>query len=613
MVAPEAGTETSSGALKSKCIARPKPSRLMSKQIPDIQTQDIDHLGIIAGIVDEIGIVEKIDSLIGTHPLEKVSAGQIVKAMILNCMGFVTAPLYLFHQFFIGKATEHLIGVGVLPEHLNDDRIGRVLDDLHQVGLSKIFLEIALASAQIFGISTARMHLDGTSFHVHGEYENSPPQSQIEALSTAQNLLKTTRISLQAETQLPIDATKQLVNQECENQVNSDCQTIEITYGYSREHRPDLKQYLMNIMSSSDGGVPLFFHVGDGNEAEKSRFPLLIKEFKKQWTFEGIEVFVADSALYSAENINTLGELPWISRVPLSIKQAKHLVQTLSNDEFFQSQIPGYTIAELTSNYGEIEQRWLVVESQARRQTDLKQLNKQLDKQQKIQQAAIQKLSAQGFSCEADTRYAAQQLARKMKFHHLENIQVVEKAHYHKSGRPSKDKSPSRLTYHLQANLGVNTQAVTVSQNKAGRFILATNLTDIEQWTSSDVLQEYKKQSVSERGFKFLKAPIFFTSSVFVKSPKRVAALAMIMALCLLVYTIGQRQLRSNLIAANETILNQVGKPTQSPTLRWIFQCFQSVHIVLVSGVKLVSNLTDERKYILQFLGSACQKYYLLC
>lgn len=198
------------------------------------------------------------------------------------------------------------------------------------------------------------------------------------------------------------------------------------------------------------------------------------------------------------------------------------------------SQIQGYTIAEVTSGYREIEQRWLVVESLLRRETDLKQLTKQLDKQQKIQQAAIPKLSTQEFNCELDVRQAAQQLACQMKYHQMENIQVVEKAHYHKSGRPSQKQSPDRLRYHLQANLVLNTQAITASQNKAGRFILATNLTDIEHWTPTDILQEYKKQSVSERGFKFLKDPIFFVSSIFVKSSKRVAALAMIMALCLL-------------------------------------------------------------------------------
>ena len=67
----------------------------MTKMKTEVQIdiQDIDHLGIIAGIVDEIGIVEIIDQEIGTDVREKVSAGQVVKAMIINCMGFLTAPL----------------------------------------------------------------------------------------------------------------------------------------------------------------------------------------------------------------------------------------------------------------------------------------------------------------------------------------------------------------------------------------------------------------------------------------------------------------------------------------------------------------------------------------
>ena len=84
----------------------------MTKMISEVQidVQDIDHLGIIAEIVDEIGIVESIDQEIGTDVREKVSAGQVVKAMMSNCMGFLTAPLYLFSEFFAGIATEHLIG-----------------------------------------------------------------------------------------------------------------------------------------------------------------------------------------------------------------------------------------------------------------------------------------------------------------------------------------------------------------------------------------------------------------------------------------------------------------------------------------------------------------------
>jgi transposase len=62
---------------------------------------------------------------------EKVSADQVVKAMIINCMGVLTAPLYLFSEFFEGKATEHLIGAGIKAEYLNDSRIGRVLDQIY--------------------------------------------------------------------------------------------------------------------------------------------------------------------------------------------------------------------------------------------------------------------------------------------------------------------------------------------------------------------------------------------------------------------------------------------------------------------------------------------------
>ncbi len=66
----------------------------------EIRVQTLNHLGIIAGLIDEIGLVEQIDQLIGRHPKEIVSAGQVVKAMILNGLGFVSAPLYLARAIF---------------------------------------------------------------------------------------------------------------------------------------------------------------------------------------------------------------------------------------------------------------------------------------------------------------------------------------------------------------------------------------------------------------------------------------------------------------------------------------------------------------------------------
>ncbi len=129
-----------------------------------ITVSNLDHLDLVAGMIDEIGIVEKINELVGSQPGEKVSPGHAVKAMIINELGLVSSPLYLFSKFFEGKATEHLIGEGIKPEYLNDDRLGRVLDKLYLVGLSQIFTAIALAAARKYNVALNTTHLDASSF-----------------------------------------------------------------------------------------------------------------------------------------------------------------------------------------------------------------------------------------------------------------------------------------------------------------------------------------------------------------------------------------------------------------------------------------------------------------
>lgn len=189
-----------------------------SRKAPRIEVQDIDYLRIVAGIVDKIGLVEEIDQKLGTHSQEHVSLGQAVKAMILNGLGFLSAPLYLFGEFFCGKATEHLLGAGIKPEHLNDDRLGRVLDKLFAAGLTELFVRVAGKAAQRCGVSTQSVHLDSISFHLPGEYNTGDGGGPEE---------------------------------------------ICVTHGYSRDHRPDLKQFVMELMSKKDGGIPLFLRVGE--------------------------------------------------------------------------------------------------------------------------------------------------------------------------------------------------------------------------------------------------------------------------------------------------------------------------------------------------------------
>jgi transposase len=85
-----------------------------------------------------------------------------------------------------------------------------------------------------------------------------------------------------------------------------------------------------------------------------------------------------------------------------------------------------------------------------------------------------------------------------------------------------------------------------------------------------------------------------------------------LMSLCLLVYNLGQRERRSSLKRIKIGIKNQLGKLTISPTLRWVFQCFQGIHLLTLNGVSQIINLTSERHFILNCLPSSCQKYYLL-
>ena len=285
----------------------------------------LEHLGIVAGIIDEIDLVEEVDNALGRHVQESVSSGIAVKAAILNGLGFVSAPLYLFERFFIGKPTEHLLGKGVKPEHLSDDKLGKVLDKLFE---AKLFVKIALRACAHYGVNLSRLHLDASSFSVHGDY-----------------------------------------TQESEEAKEG---VIRITHGYSRERRPDLKQFLVDLLASGDEGVPVLFDSASGNSNDKERFAELMSRYRKLLDLDAL--FVADSALYqrsaeaqpySQENLLARSGLRWITRVPVTLKEAKALLEHAEAAAFSPSSLTGYRISERTSDYGGVKQRWLIIESDA--------------------------------------------------------------------------------------------------------------------------------------------------------------------------------------------------------------------------------------------------------
>ena len=176
---------------------------------------------------------------------------------------------------------------------------------------------------------------------------------------------------------------------------------------------------------------------------------------------------------------------------------------------------------------------------------------------------------------------------------------------------PEKIFNKQSIVYHHQIEIKPRVLEIERRTVAAGRLILATNIESSSDFHCPEILWNYKNQQSCERGFRLIKEPQFFADSFFVKKPERVETILFIMSLCLLVYNLGQRELRKTLKRTNSEVKNQLGKLTNTPTLRWIFQCFQVVHLLIINQSPKVVNLTEERSLILEFLPSSCQKYYL--
>ena len=103
------------------------------------QSYNLDHLGLVAAMVDELGIVRLIDTVIGQdHEQRIVSIGQAVKAMILNGLGFSHRALYLTPHFLENNPVARLLGTGIEARHLNDDTLGEALDRIHAYGVEDL-------------------------------------------------------------------------------------------------------------------------------------------------------------------------------------------------------------------------------------------------------------------------------------------------------------------------------------------------------------------------------------------------------------------------------------------------------------------------------------------
>ena len=521
----------------------------------EISNLTIDHHGIVIGICRELKIAEMIDAKIGVHDGRKITPGQAVVAMIVNGLGFTNRRLYLSHQFFSNKPTELYFGEGIFPDDITEYTLGHALDEIYNYGASKMFGEIGFTVALNNDMLGKNMHVDTTSLAVNGQYENNNPAEE-----------------------------------------------VHITHGYSKDMRADLKQVVLSLVVNGAANLPLWMEALNGNNSDKTSLHATIqkvKAFQQQINLEKNFKWVADSALYS-ENQLLDSEYLWLTRVPENITEAKKLVNLHENKIDWKQYDDNYKMAEYKSKYGNVEQRWLLIFSEQARKRENKTLSH---------------LGNKEFNCAKDAEREINKISKQFKFHTL-NYTVLPILKYDKRGRPSVDSVKQIVGYKITATHIRNTKAIDEVQESHGRFILATNDLD-PNYSSSEMLKEYKEQQCVEGGFRFIKDPWFMVDSIFLKSAKRIEALMMVMTTCLLVYNFAQHKIRKNLCDNNDTLPNQLNKQIQTPTLRWIFQMMEGIGLIIDKKSNkykgIITGLTALRKKILYYCGEhVCSVYGLI-
>lgn len=535
----------------------------------DYQNERLDHLGIVAGVCQEMGLAAWLDAL-APNQQRVVRYGTATIAMILNGLGFSNRQLYLVPQFFENKPVAHLLGAGISADMLNDDCLGRTLDWLYDQDVTTVFAGIAHQARQRFGVKAQHVHVDTTSFSVNGTYEN-------------------------------------------ENE-----HVIAITYGYSRDHRADLKQWMLALATTHQGDIPLFLQPLSGNSSDKESMVNVITDLHAQLQHHEPEekpIYVADSGLYSAANMLTLNQaqVRWVSRVPETSTEAKAAV--IQPEEAWQSSADSKrSIVVLQKQLAQGSERWIVVRSVDGVKRALQTAHKQAAKQVGAWTKKLWHVSTKAFACQEDAQQAWQQGLKGLPQWLDVSMNITSKAVFEGRGRPTRDAEPTGQRWSVTSTVRLNESALLAYAQRKACFIIASNEVDEANVSNNELIALYLEQGSVERGFRFLKDPLFLASSVFVKKPKRIVALSLIMVLALLVYRLAEHRLREQLAATEQTIPNQVNKPTARPTMRWVFQCFEGIELLQIRTAthteSVVLRLQPLHQKILSLLGPASQQFY---
>src|SRR5215471_19343935 len=545
----------------------------MSNIPPEIAVYPVQHLPIIKAYADQLGLVSLINHYVPTEM--EVDAGTVVLGLVLDTLSG-RSPLYRLEEFFAQQDTALLLGKAVPPHAFSDDTVGRVLDRLYDFGTMRLFTACAVRAAARFGLERRYVHFDTTSRSVWGDYQFAETQG------------------------LP----------------------FQVTYGYSKDKRPDLKQFVLSTLCV-DRAVPIWGKPEDGNASDKTLNRTLLSEIAQLLAQYGVQpgayIYIADAALVTEDNLAALEDTLFITRLPATYNECERVIAAaVARNQWEEVGVvaqtpptqhrPGtfYKVAESSvALYGK-PYRAVVVHSSSQDQRRQKALARERQASYATLEATVREVTQQEYFCRADAEVAAAQLRAQQSAYHRVEVMVEERPKYG-PGRPSQKqpRAVKALRYGLQVTLHEQAEVIARKVQEMGCFVLLTNVpTEGEMGhKAGEVLRVYKEQHGVEQNFAFLKDPVI-VNSLFLKKPERMEALGLVLLLALLLWRLVERALRLHVETTGSTLTGWDKKATQKPTAFMMMTKFAAVIVIKVGGQRqLAPPLSSVQQSYLNALG----------
>lgn len=240
---------------------------------------DVQFLPIVKEYAKRLNLVETINSMVDSEM--NLSPGDAVLAMIMDTVSGRN-PLYRLEEAFHDLDTELILGKPIDSAKFNDTNLGRVLDKLHESGTQRIFSQVSQNAIDGFNLDTRHHHYDTTSVTVFGDYDDT-------------------------------DAP------------------LKITYGHSKDKRPDLKQFMISMLCV-DRNIPIIGKTENGNSSDKTLNNEILSKISThmaEYGFTpGASIYIADSAFVTAKNLAKAVEndIHFLSRLPANFKECKKTI-----------------------------------------------------------------------------------------------------------------------------------------------------------------------------------------------------------------------------------------------------------------------------------------------